>query len=346
MPRTRIALGDRQRIVDSFTNGEDFVALANHLGIRRTTAYSIVRCFQTTGRIETIQRGGRSSLIDNETVDFIIMLIEDNPLYTLRSLVSEVREVFPTKPFFSVTTLSRALEVELISLKLVHDIPAERNSDRIKAARKTYAQWMVEQGIQKHLVYIDETGFNLWTKRTFGRGRVGDRVNRQVGGQRGRNVTVIAAISDIGGLFYYEIHFTSVTKEIFSGFIASVDAILGDDRPTVILDNAPIHNGIMEVYPNIDFKYLPAYSPFLNPIENCFSVFKTYLKQYLHSEALLCTTANAHRLGITVQTLREQTLRRGVELTLPQVTLDVIARNYIHANRYLVRCINEQSIFD
>ena len=105
------------------------------------------------------------------------------------------------------------------------------------------------RGIQNHLVYIDETGFSLWTKRAFGRGRVGDTVNRQVGGHRVRNVTVIAAISDIGGKFSHLINLSSVSK-IFPSFVASVDAILGGDRPTVILDNAPIHNGIMEVLDN------------------------------------------------------------------------------------------------
>ena len=103
------------------------------------------------------------------------------------------------------------------------------------------------------------------------------RVNRQVGGHRGRNITVIAAISDIRGLFYHEIHFTSVTKEIFSSFVASVDAIHRDDWPAVILDKATIHNGIMEDDPNLEFKYLQAYYPFLNPIENCFLFFKTNL---------------------------------------------------------------------
>ena len=54
-------------------------------------------------------------------------------------------EIVLLLPVFSVTTLSRALKGELISFKLAHDIPAERNSDRIKAARKTYAEWMVDQ---------------------------------------------------------------------------------------------------------------------------------------------------------------------------------------------------------
>ena len=103
------------------------------------------------------------------------MVIADNPLHTLQSLLNEVREGFHRKPLFSVTTLSRALEGKLISLKLAHDIPAERNSYRIKAARKTDAEWLVDQGIQNHLVYIDETGFNFWTKRTFGRRLVAGR---------------------------------------------------------------------------------------------------------------------------------------------------------------------------
>ena len=55
---------------------------------------------------------------------------------------------------------------------------------------------MVDQGIQNHLAYIDETGFNLRTKKKLSRRRVGDRVIRQLGGRW--TVTYCdAAISDI-----------------------------------------------------------------------------------------------------------------------------------------------------
>ena len=40
-----------------------------------------------------------------------------------------------------------------------------------------------------------------------------------------------------------------------------------------------IHISIIDVYPNIEFGYLRlliTYSAFMNPIENCFSVFKNY----------------------------------------------------------------------
>ena len=241
----RISSGDRHRIIASFNRGEDFVPLANNAGIQRTRAYSIIRCFQKTGRIDTIHRGGRPSLMNKETLDLVIMLIEASPLHSLRSLANEVLPVFPWNLAFTISTLPRALKGELVLFKLSRDIPAEQNSQRFIADRKTCAEWMVGHGMQRHSVYIDETGFNFWTKRSFGRGRVGDRVNRQVGGQRGRNVTVIAAISDIEGLFYYEIHTTSVRKEISSGFIASLGAILGENRPIVILNNAPVHNRII-----------------------------------------------------------------------------------------------------
>lgn len=65
------------------------------------------------------------------------MLLFDNLFLTLRALKNDVRQIFPRKPAFSEASLSRALEGELVSLKLPRDLLAERNSERIKAVRKT-----------------------------------------------------------------------------------------------------------------------------------------------------------------------------------------------------------------
>ncbi|KAG7163762.1 putative DDE superfamily endonuclease domain-containing protein 9 [Homarus americanus] len=238
-------------------------------------------------------------------------------------------DIFPTKPHFSEVTLSRYLEGELISLKMSRDSPTERNSPAVKEARHAYATWMLATGLQQQLVYIDETGFNLWTKRTYGRARRGEHVHRAVGGQRGRNTTVIAAIAEHCGIRYHEIHYGSVTKDVFSDFIASLAAIIGDARSILVLDNAPIHNGIAAVYPELNFKFLPPYSPCLNPIENCFSVFKSYLNQYLHREAPRCNAAHARQEGVTLNALRENILQVGVEFALPSVTEHVVSQNYI-----------------
>ena len=159
----------------------------------------------------------------------------------------------------------------------------------------------------------------------YGRARRGERVHRAVGGQRGRNTTVIAAIAEQCGILYHETHYA---------------------RPVLILDNAPIHNNIATVYPELNFKFLPPYSPCLNPIENCFSVFKSYLKHYLHNEAPRCNAARARQEGVTLNVLRENVLKVGVEFALPRVTQHVVLQNYNHANTYLVQCIERRDIFN
>ena len=82
----------------------------------------------------------------------------------------EVQRIWPRKAHFSEVTLSRALEGELITLKMSRDAPAQRSSPDVKEKRWTYSAWMSETGLQRHRVYIDETSFNLWIKRTYGRG--------------------------------------------------------------------------------------------------------------------------------------------------------------------------------
>ena len=64
--------------------------------------YSIIRLYQQTNRVEAIrQAGGRRNIIDNETLDLIIMLLEANPLIKLREIKEKVREIWPTKIRFS-----------------------------------------------------------------------------------------------------------------------------------------------------------------------------------------------------------------------------------------------------
>ena len=345
-PHNRTSNEDRSRIVGSYNAGEDFLALADTLGINRTTAYGIIRTYQREERTVAVScAGGRPKSVDNETLDLIVLLLEADPLMTIRRILEEVRALWPHKPIFSRMTLCRALEGEMISVKMTRDVPAERNSPRVKEARRSYAEWLLNEAMNVSRVYVDETGFNLWTKRTYGRSRVGHRANRIVGGQRGRNATVIAAIAERAGVLYYEVHFGRVTGDTFKQFMVSLEVVIGGCNSVVIMDNAPVHNGIVEEFPAMTIKMLPPYSPFLNPIENCFSVFKTFLKQYLSTETMRCTSERARQQGTTVVLLRESVLREAIAVAIPQVTRSVVERTYGHANTYLTRCLQGEDIF-
>lgn len=335
---------DRRRIVDAFEREEDFVVVAATLGIRRTTAYEIIRTYVRTNRVERTHRGGRQTVIDNEILDFVVMLIESDPTITLRGMVQAVRDIWPHKPRFCTSTLARALDGQMITVKLCRDIPQERNRPDVKEARLLYAQWML-QNIDSHRVYVDETGFNLWTRRSYGRANRGQRVRRFVAGSRGNNTTVISAISNQAGMFYYEIHQQPVTSAIFNSFIASLEEILRGVRTMIIMDNAPIHNNIGVIYPDMQFKFLPPYSPFLNPIENCFSVFKNYLKQHLIAASGQITVDRARQRGLTLNELRNRSLRQAVHAAVPHITPAIVAINYTHANSYLERCLQREDIY-
>ena len=132
----------------------------------------------------------------------------------------------------------------------------------------------------KHRIYVDETGLNLHLSRSRGRAQAGHRAARIVCGQRGRNMTVILAISDRVGAVYHEIVWGGVDCERLRVFLENLAIVLDEEQAVIDMDNAPAH-GQAETLATHEVKKLAPYSPFLNPIENCFSVFKAALKQRL-----------------------------------------------------------------
>lgn len=114
------------------------MACAERLGVRRSTAYSIVRRYQDTGDFELGDHpsGGRPPKADAEMRDFLVMLIEDLPSLTLREMNALMRATWPHKPQVNETTIARALSGMLISVKLCNDVPANRNRPDIVERRK------------------------------------------------------------------------------------------------------------------------------------------------------------------------------------------------------------------
>lgn len=350
MPRRRyrrVSDEDRERIIRRFEAGEDFLDTAAELQIPRTTAYEIIRKFKTTGERQGLQgRGGRPSLLDDEAKDFFVMLIEATPTITIKELNDTLRQTFPDKPRVCNMTVSRALDGELFTLKQVHNVPVNRNSESVKLARVAFANYMYDQGIHQHRVYIDETGYNLYTARTYGRAPRGERVNRIVAGQRGNNVTLIAAVSNVAGLFYHEIHVTSVTKEVFGNFMTSLSCVLGPEEAVFFMDNAPCHADVEDEFNRHPVKKIPPHSPFLNPIENCFSALKANVKRQLNNVVERCDLRAAQRLGITLRQYREDLLTRMITTAIPCIDATMCLANYRHSDTFLRKCLTREDIWE
>jgi transposase len=215
---------DKLRLIQAHENDEDYHEVARVLGIKRTTAWAIIRRHQQTGAVERPRGGARNEVrkVDDEMKEAMVNIVERHSAYTLKQIKEQLQRLLPQKPIISVSTVAKTLDGALIRIKKLEDMPQDRNSDRIKDLRRDYANWMMTQGVGHNLFYLDETGFNLFTRRTRGRARVGQRAVRQVGNSKGRHLTVIMTISPDSGLFYFDLMFGGLTADILSGYLDNV----------------------------------------------------------------------------------------------------------------------------
>ena len=146
--------------------------------------------------------------------------------------------------------------------------------------RYEFRRWLDTIDI-KNLVLIDETGVNLAMTRNYGRCQGGARVYYNRPGNKGKNITLIGAMSEVG----------LIATMTFSGslntasFLVFVDKILLSQLwigAIVVMDNLPLHYGetkkaLIESV-RCFVKFLPPYSPDLSPIELCWSMLKEILR--------------------------------------------------------------------
>ena len=197
-------------------------------------------------------------------------------------------------------------------------IAAVRQSTKhtTKQKRKQWVEQNAASLTADTAIFIDETPFNFNIIRRRGRSRKGQAALGVVPAIRGKNHTVIAALSPARGLLYYEIHVTAPTDEFinkksnktkktapkgvdrerFRTFLINLFSILSSkfassssSTPLLLFDNARIHTGdIDETIFQTGYRQLrlAAWSPELNPIEYAFSKWKlAYRVLYPATEA-------------------------------------------------------------
>lgn len=338
--RRVISLVDKQRIVAAYNNPEaDYVEVAETLGILRGTAWSIVRRYLDDGEVVVRKRGGgRRQIGDQQMIDCLVETVGQHPTFTLSQLNHELQLQLPWKPHVSDSTIHRLLRGQLITMKKLETPPAERNRQDVKEARKAHAEWVVGQ--DPHLVYIDESGFNLWLNRTRGRSARGHRAQRIVGARRSPNFTLILAVSPRLGRVHHSIHNGGTTAEVFGNFLRDLRQHL-HEPVTLLLDNAPCHRGAMDIFDGdvqVNLRYLPPYSPFLNVAENCFSVWKAGLRRQLEEV----------RDQLLQQPFAQQmaTLTQLAEQNMEAITQAVCAASHQRTRQIFPACIEMQDIVD
>ena len=137
----------------------------------------------------------------------------------------------------------------------------------------------MNHAVLRHTVFVDKCGYNIWTARSHRRARRRERTYRQVCGQGGRNVTVRLAISQINGLVFHSAYLGGMNAVRFSDFLVQARLNVDPDETVIFIDDgAKAHNNPGDPGANTELEKLPAYSPFLNIVDQAISALKAAIK--------------------------------------------------------------------
>ena len=136
----------------------------------------------------------------------------------------------------------------------------------------------------ERFVFLDESGFDTRLSRTHARAPRGQRAHGHAPGGRWRRLTLIGALS-LDGLCAAMLVGGATNTAVFLAFVTQVlIPALKQKRPDaiVVMDNLAAHKAAVVRRAldaaGIAYRYLPAYSPDMNPIERAWSKLKTYLR--------------------------------------------------------------------
>ena len=266
----------RERVIGRVESGASRREAAEHFEVSASTAVIWVKCFRETGRCAAQPRGGSTSPLERHA-DFLLALIEVEPDLTLDEIVWAMRkQEIPG----SRTAVWRFFHRRKITFKKSLRAAEQERADVARARRR----WMREQGLfdPARLVFIDETAANTKMVRLYGRCTRGERVVDHVPQGHWKTITFVAALRRHGMTASRTIDGAMTGKR----FLAYVEGCLAPTlkrNDIVMIDNLPAHKaaGVREAIEarGATLRFLPKYSPDLNPIEMPFSQMKAYLRK-------------------------------------------------------------------
>ena len=109
----------RERLVRTFEDEhEDYLLVADTLGVNRSTAKGIIAKYVREGRTRERARGGRNNVkVDEEMKECLGVVINENCLLTLREINQELRRRLQVKPFVHDKAIGKALDGMLVRVK-------------------------------------------------------------------------------------------------------------------------------------------------------------------------------------------------------------------------------------
>ena len=266
----------RTRVIDFVEEGGSRREAAEQFDVSVSSAIRWVQRFRENGTSEPMPSGGSTSPLEKHSRQILALVSEVSDLTLMRLF----------RRFTSGESQAAAARCPDFLLAMASPLKkslraAERKRADIARARR---RWIREQGFldPAHLVFIDETAVTTNMLRLNGWNPRGERLVSDAPMGHWETVTFIAGLRQIGVVAPMLIK-GAMNGEAFLAYIEQCLVPTLKRRDIVVVDNVPFHKvaGVEEAIQAVgaSLRYLPPYSPDLNPIELLFHPLKTWLRK-------------------------------------------------------------------
>ncbi|HEY5732840.1 MAG TPA: IS630 family transposase [Methyloceanibacter sp.] len=268
----------RVRAVELVESGESAREAARILNLGVSTTIRWMDRWRKTGDVEAKPGTGHSRSPLEQHKQWLIELVAAEPDLTLAEIRARLRSQKKQKA--GIGSIWRFFDRHDITFKkTLH--AAEQDRPDVAAER---AALKAEQPKLRapRLVFIDETAVTTKMVRHYGRSPRGERLVAGVPHGHWKTLTLVAALR-IDGLTAPYVVDGAMDGPSFMAYVEQVLVPTLRKGDIVFMDNLRTHKiaGAREAIEAVGarVRYLPAYSPDLNPIEQAFSRLKTALRK-------------------------------------------------------------------
>src|SRR4249919_1954368 len=266
----------RVRVLRAVEAGASRREAAECVEVSASSAIKWMQRLNKTGSIAAKPSGGSISPLGAHT-DFLLGLIAEQPDLTLDEIVAVMRK---RRIAGSRSAVWRFFNRHNISFKKSLRAAEQQRADVVRARRR----WMREQGMfdPARLVFIDETSTNTAMVRLRGRCPRGIRLTDHVPHGHWKTITFIAGLRRRAMVAPFVLD-GPMNSTSFMAYLKRCLVPTLKRGDIVMMDSLPVHKaaGVREVIEaaGAKLRYLPKYSPDLNPIEMAFSKLKAHLRK-------------------------------------------------------------------